>query len=199
MSLGHEGWLLVSASTGKDASLRVFVWRQLRKLGAVYVGPSVCLLPKLPATQEAMDRLVSRVQDQGGRARVLTLGLRDQAEEEALRAEQRAERDVEYAEVVERAPQLLAELAQETARRRATYTEVEESEADLERFHRWLASIEARDYFCAPGRAAAVEAVERCRQALAAFEATAVDADLNASVDAATRPHQGDPVEGGQE
>jgi hypothetical protein len=195
MSTDHEGWLLVSASTGKDASLRVFVWRQLRKLGAVYVGPSVCLLPDLPVTRDAVARLVSRVQDQGGRARVLTVGLRDQKEEDALRAEQRAERDVEYAEVVERAPQLLAELEQETARGRATYTEVEESEADLERFHRWLASIEARDYFNAPGRAAAAEAVERCREALAAFEATAVDADLIA----APHPQHGDATKGEQQ
>lgn len=173
-------WLLVSASTGKDASLRVFVWRQLRKLGGSYVGPSVCLLPRLPATVDAVDRLVTRVNDQGGRARVLTVRLTEPAEEEALRAEQRSERDTEYAEVVERAPQLLAELEQETVRGRATYTEVEESEADLDRFHRWLASIQSRDYFDARGRAAAEEAVERCRRALAAFEATAVEADLDA-------------------
>lgn len=193
MLVDQNGWLLISVSTGKDASLRVFVWRQLRKLGAVYIGPSVCLLPALPVTVAAVDRLVSRVQDQGGRARMLKVDLEDQSEAESLRAEQRAERDVEYAEVVERVPQLLAELEQETARGRATYTEVEESEADLERFGRWLASIDARNYFNAPGRGAAAEAVERCREALAAFEASAVDADLNA----APRPHQGEATDGG--
>ena len=185
-------WLLVSASTGKDASLRVFVWRQLHKLGAVYVGPSVCFLPRLPATVADIDRLIARVHDHGGRARVWTVALHGDGEETALRAEQRSDRDGEYAEVVERTPQLLTELEQEIARGRATYAEVEESEADLERFGRWLASIEARDYFDAPGRAAAEEAVERCRQALAAFEATAVDADLNAP-----DSQQGDPLGGG--
>ncbi|MFF7987148.1 Chromate resistance protein ChrB [Streptomyces sp. NPDC007901] len=34
----------------------------------------------------------------------------------------------------------------------ATYAEVEESEADLERFDRWLAKIAARDYFDALAR-----------------------------------------------
>lgn len=97
--------------------------------------------------------------------------------------------------MVERAPQLLAELVQETERGRATYTDVEESEADLERFHRWLTSIEARDYFDAPGRAAVGEAVEQGRLALAAFEAATVDADHNA----APRRRQGNPVEGPQE
>ena len=63
----------------------------------------------------------------------------------------RAARDAEYAEVVERAPALLAELEMERARGRATYAEVEESEADLVRFQGWLAKIEARDYFDSPG------------------------------------------------
>lgn len=50
-----------------------------------------------------------------------------------------AGRDTAYGEVVERAPELLTELKQETARGNATYAEVEESEADLERFGKWLA------------------------------------------------------------
>ncbi len=40
-----DGWVLLSVSTGKESSLRVFVWRQLRKLGAVFLHQSVCLLP----------------------------------------------------------------------------------------------------------------------------------------------------------
>lgn len=62
----------------------------------------------------------------------------------------------------------------ETARGNATYAEVEESEADLERIEKWLAKITSRDYFAAPGAAAARAAVERCRTALAAFEDAAI-------------------------
>ncbi|MFD7780447.1 Chromate resistance protein ChrB [Streptomyces sp. NPDC059753] len=54
-------------------------------------------------------------------------------------AEFNAERDAEYGEVSGRAPALLAELEKETARGRANYAEVEESDADLERFDKWLA------------------------------------------------------------
>jgi hypothetical protein len=45
---GASEWLLVSASTGKSATLRVFVWRQMRRLGAVHVGPSVGFVPNVP-------------------------------------------------------------------------------------------------------------------------------------------------------
>lgn len=44
---------------------------------------------------------------------------------------------------------------------RTTYAEVEECEADLERYRSWLAKIAARDYFGAPGGAAAQEAVSK--------------------------------------
>ena len=76
---------------------------------------------------------------------------------------------------------LLAELETETARGRATYAEVEESEADLERFDKWLAKIAARDYFAAGGGLAARQAVECCRDALAAFEDAAIAAQAGQS------------------
>jgi Protein ChrB, N-terminal len=171
-------WHLLSISTGRDASLRVFVWRKLRKLGAVYFHQSVCLLPNLPRVTRAIDPVVARIRSQGGRVRILTVALHEH-EHEALAAEQRDDRDDEYGEVVERVPQFLAEIEMETARGRATYAEVEESEADLERFEKWLASIADRDYFEAPRGADARLAVQKCRQALAGFEALAVAADTD--------------------
>ena len=171
-------WLLVSVTTGSDASLRVYVWRQLRKLGAVYLQNSVCLLPDVGQVPHTVQRLAARVNTSGGKARVLHADLTDPAEAAAVIGEQRADRDVEYGEVLERVPAFLDEIAQETARGRATYSEVEESEADLERFERWMASIAARDYFAAAGGQAAREAIDKCRAAFTAFEAAALAADI---------------------
>ncbi|MGW0231990.1 Chromate resistance protein ChrB [Actinopolymorpha singaporensis] len=181
----EQTWLLVSVSTGKIASLRVHVWRNLRKLGAVYLQQSVCLLPDLPHVANAVARLDARVRAQGGHSRVLRLQLTDPTEHAALVEEQRAGRDEEYAEVLQRVPQFLTEIETETARGKATYTEVEESEADLERFERWLAAIQARDYFDAPAGAKARAAVEQCRQALADFETAALHADTEDTDDTA--------------
>jgi hypothetical protein len=170
-------WLLVSITTGADASLRVHVWRQLRKLGAVYLQSSVCLLPESGTVPHTVQRLAARVRDSGGKARVLHIVFVDQAEQDSVIAEQRADRNVEYGEMVERTPAFLAEIAHETARGRATYAEVEESEADLERFDKWLASIKARDHFAAAGGQAARDAVQACHEAFAAFEAAALAAE----------------------
>lgn len=169
-------WILVTVATGKVDALRVYAWRRLRGLGAVYVARSTCLLPDLPEVAAAVDASVARILADGGSARTLHIEITDAEEDEQLRASQRAERDTEYGEVVERTAQFLEEIDTETARGRFTYAEVEESEADLGRFERWMASIEARDYFHAEGRGVAVEAIERCRAALSGFEARAVSA-----------------------
>lgn len=134
------------------------------------------MLRSLHAVRRQVARLLATVRADGGTARRLTVDITDPAEYAQLVAEFNAERDTEYGEVVERAPELLAELEKETARGNATYAEVEESEADLERFDKWLTKIAARDYFGAPGGTAAREAVERCRTGLAAFEDAAIAA-----------------------
>jgi hypothetical protein len=156
----------------------VRVWRKLRSLGALYLHQSVCLLPDREPVRRQVQRLLASVRADGGTARSLTVTVEDPAQYAELVAEFNAERDAEYAEVVQRAPEFMAELETETARGRATYAEVEESEADLERFDKWLAKIAARDYFAAAGGQAAREAVERCRAALAVFEDAAIAAQV---------------------
>jgi hypothetical protein len=99
------------------------------------------------------------------------------AEERQIVGDFNAARDAEYAEVLERLPAFRQELAAERARGRATYAEVEESEADLERFRSWMAKIAARDYFAAPAGAAARAAVDDAAADLAAFEQAALAAE----------------------
>jgi uncharacterized membrane protein YkvA (DUF1232 family) len=79
--------------------------------------------------------------------------------------------------VLDRVPAFLEEPRSERDRERATYEEVEQSEADLERVRAWLANIDRRDYFGAPRRAEAHGAVERCARALDASEAEAFARD----------------------
>ena len=172
-------WLLVSVqSAGAPASVRVQVWRKLRSLGAVYLQQSVCLLPAREEIEREIKRLLDRVEREGGTGRCLRIALHEPAEEAHLVAEFQAARDEEYGEILDRTPAFMQELAMERDRGRATYAEVEESEADLERFHTWLKKIEKRDYFRAPGGDEARAAVARCANELQAFEAEALAAEL---------------------
>jgi hypothetical protein len=156
----------VTASAGGADSLRVAIWRKLRSLGALYLHQSVCVLPARPEVEREIRRLVDRVRANGGAARMLRIGFEDGAEEAQLVAELQAARDDEYGEVLDRVPAFLGELRSERDRARATY--------------------DRRDYFGAPRRAEAHAAVERCAQALEAFESEAFARDAQP---AAEQPH----------
>jgi vacuolar-type H+-ATPase subunit I/STV1 len=179
--------LVISVSTaGAPGTLRVQVWRKLRSLGALYLQQSVCLLPARDDVVRQVRRLADRVHQQGGTARVLRMRFADLSEQRSVVEEFNSARDDEYAEILERIPALRQELAQERARGRATYAEVEESEADLERFRSWLAKIAARDYFDTPGGEAARAAVDEAAANLEAFEQAALRAEAPGAASART-------------
>jgi hypothetical protein len=178
-------WLLITVSTpgGGSSTLRVYAWRHLRRLGAHYLQQSVCVLPATPKTTRAVARLVTRLRAEGGHGEMLRIKLTDARQEAAVVDAIQRERTDEYREVVERTQQFHAELELERRRGRATYTELEESDADLARHQKWLAAIRARDYFEAPGGEEAAAAVASCEEALARFESEALSAELDESAD----------------
>jgi hypothetical protein len=188
-STGSERWLLVTVSTSGSSTLRVHAWRKLRSLGALYLHSSVALLPERAETRRAMARLLERLRRSGGDGQVLPIAITDAIEERAVIARFSAERSDEYQEIVSRVPAFLEEITYERGRGRATYAEVEESEADLERLQKWLSRVRIRDYFDAPGRAEAEQAVERCAGELAAFEVEAIAAELRSEAEE-TAPQQ---------
>ncbi len=176
-------WLLITVSTpgGGSSTLRVYAWRNLRRLGAHYLQQSVCVLPATPKTTRATTRLVTRLRAEGGRGEMLRIQLTDAKQESVVIDAMQSERADEYRELVESTLQFREELEQERRRGRATYTELEESDVDLARHQKWLAAIRARDYFDAPGAEEAAAAVGSCEEALARFESEALSAELDES------------------
>jgi hypothetical protein len=180
MTAPRRDWLLVTVHTpGRNSAERVYAWRKLRGLGALYLHQSVCVLPASGPTSSAIDTLIGHLQSRGAKGEVHRIQFTDEEQEAALIDEFQAERSDEYGEVVERTKQFHEELEYERGRGRVTYPEFEESEADLVRHQKWLAAIEARDYFEAPGHADAVAAVAACERALTAFQETALAAEFD--------------------
>lgn len=187
-------WLLVSVSSaGAPASVRVLAWRRLRGLGAVYLQQSVCLLPDRPQVRDDAERLLVRVIDEGGSGRLLQVRLTDPDEQQQLITDFRQASDAEYDDLLGRVPGFLAELDSERTRGRASLVEVEENEADLQRYRSWLAKIQARDYFQAPLGMPAHQAIERCAAELGRFEREAFTAETGPA-ETATAPSPADAV-----
>ena len=161
----ERDWLLITVSTppGASSTLRVYAWRNLRSLGAHYIQQSVCLLPATAKTTRTAARVVTRLREEGGNGEMRRIRLTDAKQEAAVIDAIQRERTDEYGEIVESARQFHEELQLERRRGRTTYTELEESDAELARYQKWLAAIRGRDYFDAPGRQEAAAAVAGLR------------------------------------
>jgi hypothetical protein len=183
-----HGWLLITVSTpggGGTSTLRVYAWRNLRRLGAHYLQQSVCVLPATPKTARATARVVTRLRADGGHGEVLRIELTDARQEKAIINALQHEREDEYRELIESTRKFREEIAQERHRGRTTYTELEESDVDLVRHQKWLEAIRARDYFDAPRAKEAAAAVAACEEELARFESDALSAELDESASSA--------------
>lgn len=171
-----RGWLLFIYRVPQDPpGRRTYVWRQLRGLGALYLQQASAILPSQPDLREALGLLAARVKEYGGEVSLLETRSPHAEWEQELVARFNAARDEEYAELVEGVERFEDEIARETRKRKFTFAELEDIEADWEKLERWRKRVEARDFFEAAGTADLALALARGRAALDAFTAAVVE------------------------
>jgi hypothetical protein len=139
--------LLIYTVPARPTRKRASIWREVKKIGAVYLRDGVCVLPERPETRKAVEAIASRVHEFQGEATVVTGATLDRARGEAVVAAFKSARSDEYAEVIREAERLLEHVARETNHRDFTFAELEELEDDLAKLRRWLNQVQARDYF----------------------------------------------------
>ena len=62
-------WLLLHYKLpNKPSALRVYIWRKLKKLGAILLHEAVWILPDQPRTAEQIQWLTAEIQEMGGEA-----------------------------------------------------------------------------------------------------------------------------------
>lgn len=62
-------WLLLHYKLpNKPSALRVYIWRKLKRLGAILLHETVWILPDLPRTAEQIQWLTAEIQEMGGEA-----------------------------------------------------------------------------------------------------------------------------------
>ena len=165
-----SGWLLLLAQLPKSpSSARVALWRRLRAAGATTMVNSAWVLPDTAPHAELLGELRDVLIRQGGTAFVLNVSVSAAEENEAIVARFRADRDREYDEFAERCTALLDEIGKEDKAGKYTFAEMEESEQDLEKLARWLAKIQARDFFPGEQREQSAAMLARCRSAVETF------------------------------
>lgn len=170
-----EPWLLISyRAPAQPSSARVAAWRGLHRLGGIYLAPSVCALPRrLGAVAAQLQSIGEALVAAGGSYEVYEVERFVHETEAKLVERYNQARDAEYAEVVERAEALLAELDREGAHDKFTFAEVEENEDGLVKLRRWQRRIQRRDVFGSAGGRAAGAAITAAEKRLEQFTAVA--------------------------
>jgi len=167
------GWLLLTYRVPTQSSRnRVAVWRELKRVGALYLQQAVCVVPDLPELVEAVRQIRDRIRELGGTsfsARLVDLSADDHAQlVEGFRSN--SERD--YAEIVEECEtKFFKEIEFERFRKNYTFEEAEEIGQDLDKLRRWLTKVIARDWLSAGGRAEAEAKVDEAGRMFEEFEA----------------------------
>jgi hypothetical protein len=171
--------LLIYTVPAEPTRKRAFIWRELKKLGAVYLHDGVCGLPDGPESRQALLVVRDRVRAYEGQATVVEEARLDQESAERLLDQARSARQAEYAAVVEAAEEFLAHLRRETQHRSFTERELAGLEADLGKLHRWYEQIRGRDFVAVDAHEQAQTVLGACTEALDAFlDETYVHADV---------------------
>jgi hypothetical protein len=123
-----DRWIVLTYRVPRDPTAgRVYVWRKLKRLGAIALQDAAWVLPATPKTQEHFQWLAAEIAELGGEARVWSATLLLEFADEPLRKQFQAQVDAEYNAI-------LAEL------RRKRF--------DLPALARRFQQALAHDYFC---------------------------------------------------
>lgn len=170
--------LFVYRLPNNSSSMRVAVWRELRRIGALPLQQAVVALPQEGGLGDKLDAIAERVRSQGGVVYRFALGELDAEGHERLEGEWNALRTQEYEEIVEECEtKFEREVEFEIFRNNLTAAEAEEIEADLEKIKIWFERVSARDVFAVAARTRAAAAIAKCEQLLEDFVQRVYDAE----------------------
>jgi hypothetical protein len=156
----------------KPTANRVAVWRQLKKIGGVYLQQSVTAFPQNARVARDLKPLLAKIEEGGGEFHLLPLRQLPPEEEAKLVSLFVQQSARHYQEIIEnREVNFTKEIEFETFRRNFSYEEAEEIRAEYDKIVSWFHRVAERDWFGAPNQDKASEWLDRCHELLEGFEA----------------------------
>jgi hypothetical protein len=157
-------WIFFSYSLpAKPSKARVYVWRQLKKLGALSYQ-SFWILPSSSERINELKKLCENINGFQGESLIIDGKVLSADQEERIRKIFVESRDEEYQELIHKCDEFFKEIQEEIEAKNFIFAEVEENEEELEKLRLWLKKIEKRDVLGASKRKAAMEKVKSCER-----------------------------------
>jgi len=168
----EDGWLLlVYRVPSEPSNNRVSVWRELKRLGVLYLQQCVCIAPAFAECIAGIDTVVKKIAALGGSYDLFRVRDLDGNELARLLDGFRQLSAKEYEELIEECQtKFIKEIEFERFRENFTYEEAEEIREDLEKIRRWYDRVVARDWFRTGKREDVAAELQRCERMLEEFE-----------------------------
>lgn len=169
----REWLLLIYTLPSQPTRKRAYVWRELKKAGAVYLRDGVALLPRLPHLEEQIRLVAERIEEYEGTVDLLPSPQFSAVRSTALVARFRAERLEEYRELYHACVRFLRDVLNQVDADDFGFPDVDNLDSELGRLRRWNEQIAARDYFGTPESVRVRDILAKCEQAFEHFTHTA--------------------------
>lgn len=162
-------WLFISYTVPSNPSrVRVFIWRELKKLGAINYQ-TVWVLPYSKEMIEKIQHLEKTIENYDGQFLLIEGKAVNREDEERILNAFVEARNKEYREVIEKCKDFFEEISSEIERKNFIFAEVEENEEELKKLKAWLKKIEKRDFVNAPLKKEANEKIKKCTKLFEEF------------------------------
>jgi chromosome segregation ATPase len=139
--------ILIYRVPTEPARKRTYIWRQLKKLGVIYLQHGVCILPHSPEHMSALRGLVSKVVEFEGEATLLKTTSESLEWQQDIIKRFNDAREQERAELQELVEQLQNDISLYNQHGPLKYSMLDRLEERLEQCKRDLAQIKDYDYF----------------------------------------------------
>lgn len=127
---------------------RVYIWRSLKNLGAIYLQQGVALLPNRDDILTKLNKLDKLVKDSfDGKSTLSKLQFINESDENDIISEFTNQSFNEYDEFIKNCKHLIYEVDTEINENNFNFSELEEVEGSLKKLKLWLKKIKNRDYF----------------------------------------------------
>ena len=163
-------WLLFTYWLPPEPSRkRVFVWRQLKKIGALSTEGASWLLPRTDPLSERIIDIVKTVEELGGTANLYIVTHFSKEQEERAIAKFKQGREREYSQIITVCYKALKHIEREYEAKQFNFEEVEELVGDLEKINRWYSEARKRDFWETATKTEVERMIKEIEESLAAF------------------------------
>ncbi len=141
-----QSWIVVLYDVPSEPSkLKVRVWREFKKLGALYPQSSLCILPNSIENNKKIDE-ISKIILTNGRFVKISADETNDKEHDKILDMYKEERDKQYDEIIEECQEFIDEINLNIKNNKFTREEVEEMEEVLDGLYRWFNKVLALDW-----------------------------------------------------